>query len=122
MMSLRSRITRLCLAFVALTAVAADDAAFQRAEEFRLERPHFDWPSGDAQLPAMQSRLDELGKRPVPAGAFRSYLPRMLKDRKAPLTAEQRAALEQARDQIKPEKSRLHDEYNIARMGRMICG
>jgi hypothetical protein len=108
--------------FFTRSAIGADDSAFQRAEEFRLARTHFDWPSADVASPAMQSRFDDLAKRPVPANAFRSYLPRLLKDKKAPLTAEQRTALEQARDQFKPEKARLHDEYNVARMGRMICG
>jgi hypothetical protein len=70
----------------------------------------------------MQRKRDDLDKRPVPAGPFRSYLSRLLKDKKSPLTTEKRAAFEKVRDQFKPEKERLHDEYNIARMERMMCG
>lgn len=102
--------------------LAAGEANFQKAAEVRAARPHFDWPKSAVNEPALHGRLDELAKRPAPTSDWRSHLFRLLKDKKNPLSAEQRTAFESIRDKFKDEQQRLHDEYNVLRVERLICG
>ena len=103
-------------------ALAAGEENFQKAAEVRAARPHFDWPKSEVNAPALRARLDELAKRPAPTSDWRSHLFRLLKDKKNPLSAEQRTAFESIRDKFKDEQQRLHDEYNVLRVERLICG
>lgn len=102
--------------------LAAGDANFQKAAEVRAARPHFDWPTSAVNEPALQKRLDELARRPPPMSDWRSHLFRLLKDKKNPLSAGQRMAFENIRDNFKDEQQRLHDEYNVVRVVRLIRG
>lgn len=103
-------------------SIAADSGAFQKAAEVRAVRPHFDWSASEVNSPEFQARLDELARRPTPTSDWRSHLFRLLKDKKSPLSFEQRAAFEAIRDKFKAEQQRLHDEYNVVRVVRLIRG
>ena len=117
-----SVIVLLIFQFASGVYLAADSGLLQKAAEVRAARPHFDWPKSVVNEPTLQVRLDELAKRPAPMSDWRSHLFRLLKDKQNPLSTDQRMAFESIRDKYKAEQQRLHDEYNVLRVERLICG
>ena len=110
------------LVFAKSAVFSAAPPVSSKPGEVHSARPHFDWPERETNSPELQKRLDELARRPAPTSDWRSHLFRLLKDQQNPLSAEQRTAFEKIRDKFRNEQQRLHDEYNVVRVVRLIRG